>query len=120
VYNSTNDDRITVLTDYVTTRWYRAPEVIVGWPRYTSAVDMWAVGCIVAELIGRTPLFPGADTMKQMELISKIMGKPDEQFIKRCRKTAYRFAVNVECLIFALIPSDLQVVFVLSSGHQVT
>ncbi len=90
VYNDNNDDRITVLTDYVTTRWYRAPEVIVGWPRYTSAVDMWAVGCIIAELIGRTPLFPGADTMKQIELISKIMGKPDETFIKRSRKAAYK------------------------------
>lgn len=92
IYNERNDDRVTMLTDYVTTRWYRAPEVIhVGWSQYTSAVDMWAVGCIVAELLGRAPLFPGADTMKQIELISRIMGKPDEQFIRRsCRKNVYR------------------------------
>ena len=41
------------------TRWYRAPEVILNASEYTKAVDIWAVGCIFAELIGRTALFPG-------------------------------------------------------------
>lgn len=44
---------------YVVTRWYRAPEVILNASEYTKAVDIWSIGCILAELIGRTPLFPG-------------------------------------------------------------
>lgn len=48
-------------TEYVITRWYRAPEVILNASEYTKAVDIYAVGCIIAELLGRTPLFPGED-----------------------------------------------------------
>ena len=46
------------LTDYIATRWYRAPEVILSWRQYTSAIDVWSVGCILAELIRRKPLMP--------------------------------------------------------------
>jgi mitogen-activated protein kinase 1/3 len=46
-------------TEYVITRWYRAPEVILNASEYTKAVDIYAAGCIIAELLGRTPLFPG-------------------------------------------------------------
>ena len=49
------------LSDYIATRWYRAPEVILSKSRYTKAVDLWSVGCILAELIGRKPLFAGRD-----------------------------------------------------------
>ena len=45
-------------TDYVSTRWYRAPEVILSWRQYTAAIDVWSVGCILAELIRRKPLLP--------------------------------------------------------------
>ena len=44
---------------YVVTRWYRAPEVILNASEYTKAIDVWSVGCILAELLGRTSLFPG-------------------------------------------------------------
>jgi serine/threonine protein kinase len=63
-------------------------QVLVGWPRYTSAVDMWAVGCIVAELIGRMPLFPGADSNKQLELLCRFGGKPKQSFIDNAKKTS--------------------------------
>jgi mitogen-activated protein kinase 1/3 len=46
-------------TEYVVTRWYRAPEVILNASEYSKAVDIYSVGCILAELLGRTPLFPG-------------------------------------------------------------
>ena len=46
-------------TEYVVTRWYRAPQVILNASEYTKAVDIWSVGCIFAELLGRQPLFPG-------------------------------------------------------------
>jgi serine/threonine protein kinase len=46
------------LTDYIATRWYRAPEVILSWKQYTAAIDVWSVGCILAELIRRKVLLP--------------------------------------------------------------
>lgn len=50
----------TALTDYIATRWYRAPEVILSWKKYGPAIDVWSVGCILAELIIRKPLLPAA------------------------------------------------------------
>ena len=58
-----NNDRA-MMSSYVATRWYRAPEVILGRKRYTRAVDMWSVGCILAELVGRKPIFPGRDCQR--------------------------------------------------------
>ncbi len=90
MYSESNNGKIAPMTDYVTTRWYRAPEILVGWPVYSSAVDMWAVGCIIAELIKRNPLFPGVDTSKQIDIIINMLGKPDKAFIKRSKKVQYR------------------------------
>ena len=46
-------------TKYVVTRWYRAPEVTLNTQSYTEIVDLWSVGCVFAELLGRKPIFPG-------------------------------------------------------------
>ena len=46
-------------TEYVVTRWYRAPEIILNASQYTKAIDVWSIGCVFAELLGRAPLFPG-------------------------------------------------------------
>ena len=54
------------LTDYVATRWYRAPEILLGKKNYTKGVDMWSLGCILAEMIAGKPLFPGKNTMDQV------------------------------------------------------
>ena len=54
-------DHTGFLTEYVATRWYRAPEVILNASHYTNALDAWSIGCIFAELLGRAPLFPGDD-----------------------------------------------------------
>ena len=69
----------------------------MGWHRYTSAVDMWAVGCIVAELIGRMPLFPGADSMKQLDLLCRFSGKPSDEFIRQSRKASCRYNQQINC-----------------------
>jgi mitogen-activated protein kinase 7 len=61
---------------YVITRWYRAPEVLLSSAMYTEAVDIWSAGCILAELIGRVPLFKGGDYMDQFLAIVAVMGKP--------------------------------------------
>jgi len=65
-----------VLTDYVATRWYRAPEIILGSNNYTFAVDMWAVGCIIAEMFIGKPMVPGSSTMNQLERIIEVTGQP--------------------------------------------
>lgn len=55
------EESTTTLTEYVVTRWYRAPEVILNASHYSNALDVWSIGCIFAELLGRAPLFPGDD-----------------------------------------------------------
>lgn len=71
------------MTGYVATRWYRAPEIMLNWRHYNGkAVDMWSVGCIMAEMIlGRT-LFPGNDPIDQLNKILAMLGKPSEEFIE--------------------------------------
>jgi len=67
------------LTDYVVTRWYRAPEVVLLASEYTKAIDMWSVGCILCELIGRKALFTGKDHLDQIRKIVDILGYPAEE-----------------------------------------
>lgn len=64
-------------TEYVVTRWYRAPEVILNASEYTKAIDIWSIGCIFAELLGRTPLFPGDDYLDQIQRIIAVLGSPN-------------------------------------------
>lgn len=65
-----------VLTDYVATRWYRAPELLLGSPAYNSKIDMWGLGCIIAEIYMSKPLFPGSSTLNQLQRILEITGLP--------------------------------------------
>ncbi len=71
-----------ILTEYVATRWYRAPEIICGWRHYNACVDVWSAGCIMAELLQRRPLFPGKDYLKQLHLIMDVCGTPTDQSMK--------------------------------------
>ncbi|XP_068855129.1 LOW QUALITY PROTEIN: mitogen-activated protein kinase 7 [Aphelocoma coerulescens] len=64
------------LTEYVATRWYRAPELLLSLHRYTRAIDMWSVGCIFAEMLGRRQLFPGRNYVHQLQLIMAVLGTP--------------------------------------------
>ncbi len=65
------------LTDYVVTRWYRAPEVVLLASEYTKAIDVWSVGCILCELMGRKALFMGKDHLDQIKRIVEVMGTPE-------------------------------------------
>ncbi|KAL5725022.1 cyclin-dependent kinase [Ranunculus cassubicifolius] len=66
-------------TDYVTTRWYRAPEVLLGGENYGAAVDMWALGAIIAEMYLLRPLFLGRNMFHQLAQICNIMGTPSQK-----------------------------------------
>ncbi|KAJ1405979.1 Serine/threonine-protein kinase, active site [Sesbania bispinosa] len=66
------------MTEYVVTRWYRAPELLLNCSEYTSAIDVWSVGCIFGEIMTREPLFPGKDYVHQLRLITELIGSPDD------------------------------------------
>ncbi|KAK6016726.1 kinase domain protein, partial [Ostertagia ostertagi] len=69
------------MTGYVATRWYRAPEIMLNWMHYSQTVDIWSVGCILAELITGRTLFPGSDHIDQLTRIMNIVGTPNEEFL---------------------------------------
>ena len=67
---------IGTLTHEVMTLWYRAPEILLRSKRYNSAVDIWAAGCIMAELMSLSPLFPGTNEEDELYKICSILGSP--------------------------------------------
>ncbi|OLL24244.1 Mitogen-activated protein kinase spm1 [Neolecta irregularis DAH-3] len=71
------------MTEYVATRWYRAPEIMLSFQSYTKAIDMWSIGCILAELIGGKPFFKGRDYVDQLNQILRILGTPREETLRR-------------------------------------
>ncbi|XP_024451412.1 serine/threonine-protein kinase MHK isoform X3 [Populus trichocarpa] len=78
-------------TEYVSTRWYRAPEVLLQSSTYTPAIDMWAVGAIIAELFTLSPIFPGESEIDQLYKICCVLGTPE--------LTAFPKATNVSQLM---------------------
>lgn len=72
----TADQDTGFMTEYVATRWYRAPEIMLTFKQYTKAIDVWAVGCILAEMLTGRPLFPGRDYHQQLSLILDVLGTP--------------------------------------------
>jgi len=71
------------MTGYVTTRYYRAPEIMLTWQKYTYAVDIWSVGCILAEMLLGRILFPGKDHIHQFTLITELLGKPPREVMDK-------------------------------------
>ncbi|XP_033136733.1 AAA-ATPase At2g18193 isoform X3 [Brassica rapa] len=62
------------MTEYVVTRWYRAPELLLCCDNYGTSIDVWSVGCIFAEILGRKPIFPGTECLNQLKLIINVVG----------------------------------------------
>ncbi|WFD47662.1 mitogen-activated protein kinase [Malassezia furfur] len=71
------------MTEYVATRWYRAPEIMLSHQNYTTAIDLWSVGCILAELLGGKPLFKGRDYVDQLNQILYYLGTPPDDMLAR-------------------------------------
>lgn len=78
----TGDDNDYKLSEYVATRWYRAPEILLGSSKYTKAVDMWSVGCILGELLVGKPIFQGKSSLNQIEKVLELVGKPKSEDIE--------------------------------------
>ena len=77
------EEHSTFMTEYVATRWYRAPELMLSLSEYTFSIDMWSVGCIFAEMIGRKQLFPGKNYINQLKLIMGVVGTPSQEFLSK-------------------------------------
>lgn len=91
------DQACGVLTEYVVTRWYRAPEVMLLPKQYTSAVDLWSVGCILCEILGRRAVFPGKNHIDMVCRVAEVLGTPPEEEVTWLPRDsdAYRFLRKV-------------------------
>ncbi|KAI3865930.1 hypothetical protein MKX03_024080 [Papaver bracteatum] len=87
-----NDSPTTIFwTDYVATRWYRAPELCGSFfSKYTPAIDIWSIGCIFAEVLTGKPLFPGKNVVHQLDLMTDLLGTPSLDTISRVRNDKAR------------------------------
>ncbi|XP_030603462.1 serine/threonine-protein kinase ICK isoform X2 [Archocentrus centrarchus] len=91
-------------TDYVSTRWYRAPEVLLRSTSYSSPIDQWAVGCIMAELYTLRPLFPGSSEIDTIFKICQVLGTPK----KNDWPEAYQLASAMNFRWPQCVPSNLK------------
>jgi p38 MAP kinase len=82
----TNDD----MTGYVATRWYRAPEIMLNWMHYNNSVDIWSIGCIMAELMTGRTLFPGTDHVDQLKRTMALVGTPTPGLLKKIKSEEAR------------------------------
>ncbi|XP_047162087.1 mitogen-activated protein kinase 9-like [Vigna umbellata] len=82
-------------TDYVATRWYRAPELCGSFfSKYTPAIDIWSIGCIFAEMLTGKPLFPGKNVVHQLDLMTDLLGTPPPESIARIRNEKAKRYLN--------------------------
>ena len=86
-------------TSYVSTRWYRGPELLLRSPRYTKTIDSFAVGCIVAELYNLAPLFPGANELDQLWKEMSVLGVPTEETWPEGVRLAERLGVSMPTIV---------------------
>ena len=102
-------------TDYVSTRWYRAPEVLLQSRNYSAPIDIWAVGCIVPELFTGRPLFPGSSEIDQLHKLCNILGTftpqdwPEGAQMSKHKFPQYK-AVTLESIIPTAEPSAIQLI----------
>lgn len=83
------------LYTYIQSRFYRAPEIILGIP-YTSAIDTWSLGCVLVELYTGIPLFPGENELEQLLCIMELLGMPPEHLLESSTKKGQFFYENFE------------------------
>jgi len=97
------------LTDYVCTRWYRAPECILKSINYSSPMDIWAIGCVMAELYTLSPIFPGNSEIDQLTKVTNILGSPKfndwPEGYKLIQKLGMKFPISIGVSLSSIIPN---------------
>ncbi|KAG9336405.1 hypothetical protein JZ751_002752 [Albula glossodonta] len=94
-------------TEYISTRWYRAPECLLTDGYYSQKMDMWSAGCVFFEIISLNPLFPGSNELDQVSKIHDVLGTPDQRLLlkfKQSRAMRFDFPSRKGCGISQLIP----------------
>jgi len=104
------DQGRTSLVAYICSRYYRAPELIFGATNYTTAVDLWSVGCVLAEMLRGRPLFPGENGIDQMVEIVKVLGSPNRAQVCAMNQQYFKFQFP------NLAPSSWRTIYHLSVG----
>lgn len=105
------EDNFGFMTEYVATRWYRAPEIMLTFQEYTTAIDVWSVGCILAEMLRAKPLFPGRDYHNQLWLIMDVLGTPSSEDyynikLKRAREYIRSLPFRKKAPLASLFPPE--------------
>lgn len=108
---ASSENNFGFMTEYVATRWYRAPEIMLTFQEYTTAIDVWSVGCILAEMLSGKPLFPGRDYHNQLWLIMEVLGTPTmEDYYniksKRAREYIRSLPFRKKMPLASIFPSD--------------
>lgn len=97
-------------TEYVATRWYRAPELLVGDTQYGTPVDVWAIGCVFCELYSGQPLLPGNSDLDQLYLIKKTFGNLIDHHVRILMNNPYYRGVTIpepDTMVFLSFDSRL-------------
>ena len=101
------------MTGYVATRWYRAPEIMLNWMHYNKTVDIWSVGCIMAELLTGKSLFPGTDHIDQLTRIMSLVGTPGTELLAKITSAEAR---NYILSLPVMVKRDFRKYFVGTTG----
>jgi len=104
-----------IMTEYVATRWYRAPEILLGSQKYTKGVDMWSLGCILGELLLGKPIFPGTSTLNQLDRIMDLTGRPSSDDIDSIQSSLA--GTMLEALPSLKPPKSLRDIFPMASDE---
>ncbi|XP_069792808.1 mitogen-activated protein kinase 14A isoform X2 [Narcine bancroftii] len=96
------------MTGYVITRWYRPPEIILNWMHYSYSVDIWSVGCILAEMVIGSVIFPGCDHFDQLKKIMNLTGTPPQYLVDKMKSKDAR---NYICSLVPQEKKNFQQVF---------
>lgn len=99
---------VNTFSNEVVTLWYRAPDVLMGSRTYSTSIDVWSCGCIMAEMLSGVPLFRGRDNNDQLNQILRILGTPDEQTLRRIVQDSVSL-VSSAMLNWLLSPDDVLV-----------
>ncbi|XP_065131177.1 MAPK/MAK/MRK overlapping kinase-like isoform X5 [Paramisgurnus dabryanus] len=94
-------------TEYISTRWYRAPECLLTDGHYSEKMDMWSAGCVFFEILSSSPLFPGHNELDQLNKIHNVLGTPDSTLLKKFKQSramSFDFPIRKGCGISQLIP----------------
>jgi len=97
------------MTGYVSTRYYRAPEIMLTWQKYDVEVDIWSAGCIFAEMLEGKPLFPGKDHVNQFSIITELLGTPPDDVINTIASENVSSHAGFTCPSSSLIVQDFEI-----------